>query len=181
MRGRRCRLAWQLLSQGIAIAIDHCIAELFDQAGATFAIFVFAVGKNTFERSRSRAGLGAIDVFFDLLIKGKFNVEPVAFGHAYHGSVRATQNSFGVIQRLIVIAQGCDDLQGQFVTGILPGCAIQQPIDFIIALGFAMADLGCAAQNFVIDQLAQQTGFFKGGNFDMTDFTGDIAFFVGQE
>src|SRR3989338_3761980 len=65
--------------------------------------------------------------------------------------------------------------------GILPRRSIQQAVDFIIALGFAMANFGCIAQNFAVYQLAQQTGFLNGRNFNMPDFAGDIAFFVGQE
>ena len=85
------------------------------------------------------------------------------------------------LEHLVVVAQRGHHLEGQRMGGVLPGSAVEEAIEFVVALGVLVAHLGLAAQDLVEDQFAQQAPFFVGGDVDVADFAGDIALLVGQE
>ena len=94
---------------------------------------------------------------------------------------RAAQDALGLGERFVVIAQRGDDFEGQRMAGVFPRSAVEQAVEFVVGLGVLVAHLGLAAEDVVEDQFAQQSPLFVGGDFDMADFAGHIALFVGQE
>ena len=79
-RGRAGGLDLRLLAEHVAVAGDHEIAQLRQDAATALAVFILAIGQDAFERCRGGAGLGTVDVLFDLQVEGQLDVEPFAFG-----------------------------------------------------------------------------------------------------
>jgi hypothetical protein len=183
-RARARGLDLRLLAKGIAIAGQHEVAQLGDDAATAFAVLILAIGQDALEGSCRCAGLGAVDEFFDLEIEGQLDVETIAFGRPDQRPAtgfRTAQDAFGFGQCFVVIAQWGDDFEAERMTGVFPRGAVEQPVEFIVGLGVLVAYLGLPAEDVVVEQLTQQAPLFVGGDFHMADFAGHVALFIGQE
>jgi hypothetical protein len=116
------RLELDALAEGVEVALQQHGRKLLPQAAAALAVFVLAIEQDGAQRRRGVAGLGAVDVFLDLPVKGEFDVEALAFGQADEGpavALAAAQHGLGVAEQVPVVAEGRDDLDGELVVGVL--------------------------------------------------------------
>ncbi len=183
-RAWTCSFDLRLLAKGIAIAGQHEVAQLGDDAATAFAVLILAIGQDALEGRRRCAGLRAVDEFFDLEIERQLDVEAIAFGRPDQRPAtgfRTAQDAFGFGQRFVVIAQWGDDFEAERMTGVFPWGTVEQPVEFIVSLGVLVPYLGLPAKDVVVEQLTEQPPFFIGGDFHMADFAGHVAFFIGQE
>ena len=67
------------------------------------------------------------------------------------------------------------------MAGLAVGCTVEQAVEVVVGLGFAVAHLGLPAENFFKHQLGHEATELGAGNFHGFDFLRHVAFFVGQE
>ena len=182
--GRAAGLDLHRLAQGVEVASGDEFRQLVHQALAAFAVFILAVGQDAFERWRGLVGLGADDVFFDLLVGGQLDVQALALSQAHEGTpgaFAAAQDAFGAVQFVVVVAQRGEHFKAEGVAGLAPGRAVEQAVEFVVGLGIAVAHLGLAAQDFIEHDFGQQACLFCGGNVHMANLAGHVALFVRQK
>ena len=178
------RLDLRFLAERVAVAGEDQIAQLDKNSCATVAVFILAVQQDALDRTSSGAGLGAVDVLFDLEIEGQLDVEPLAFGQPDQRAttgIHAAKDALGVREYFVVVAERGNYFQCELMIGVLPGGAVEQAIDLVVSFGVLVTYLGELAEEVVVNHLAQELGLFMSGDGHMPDFACDITFFVGQE
>ena len=174
----------RFLAEGVAVAGEYQITQLGKNARAPVAVFILAVQQDALDRASSGAGLGAVDVLFDLEIEGQLDVEPLAFGQPDQRTttgIHTTEDALGVREHFVVVAEWGNYVQRELMVGVLPGGTVEQAIDFVVGLGVLVAYLGELAEDVVVNHFAQELGLFMSGDGHMPDLARHIAFFVGQE
>ena len=67
------------------------------------------------------------------------------------------------------------------MAGLAVGGTVEQAVEVVVGLGFAVAHLGLPAENFFKHQLGHEAAELGAGDLYGLDFLRHIAFFVGQE
>ena len=164
-RARARGLDLQFLTERIAIAGAHEITQLREDAAPAFAVLVLAVHQDSLHRCSSHAGLGAVDVLFDLQVEAQLDVEPIAFGGPNQSPTArfgAAQNASGFAEEFVVITEWRGDFKAERMAGVLPGCSVEQAVEFVVGPGIPVTHPGLAGEDVVVEQFAEQPPFFVG-------------------